>query len=240
MGGRVLRAPGGLSPGTWATTALAGDEPGTPFGVDVQGRPALEDRRAHRSHRPPRTGRQGLRRTPGHDALPVQRGAATFTPRSPHGVPGCWSGVSLSALDGEGHEGLGEPAGLEVVPAELAVTSPRVPVDVLAALVQGGVRGRPRRTTGTAGAPVRRVANLPASTAAAHRAPGPAKWRPRCTGWLASNVEPGAIAARTEALVDESNRWCPVPGPPARWDKNPETPFTLVPPTSRPRSSGHV
>src|SRR5690625_2750600 len=38
--------------------------------------------------------------------------------------------------------GLGELAGLEVVPAELAVTPPHVPVDVLAALVQGGVPHR--------------------------------------------------------------------------------------------------
>src|SRR5699024_4236715 len=34
---------------------------------------------------------------------------------------------------------LGELAGLEVVPAEFTVTTPHVPVDVLASLVQGGV-----------------------------------------------------------------------------------------------------
>src|SRR5699024_10039001 len=39
--------------------------------------------------------------------------------------------------------GLGELTGLKVVPTELAVTTPHVPVDVLASLVQGGVPHRP-------------------------------------------------------------------------------------------------
>src|SRR5699024_11665890 len=39
--------------------------------------------------------------------------------------------------------GLGELTGLKVVPTDLAVTTPHVPVDVLASLVQGGVPHRP-------------------------------------------------------------------------------------------------